>query len=81
MTIQQHLTLQAIAYQNGMADSPVTNGVYTSASGVLDHRYHHPGLLVVVRRAAYVYGSQGYVLCAWTANATPPTGIPPMCRA
>ena len=66
VNITSTCTLQAIAYATGFTPSGVTTGVYTipqlSASYYLDTTTSGNWWSV---SGGYVYGSDGYVLCAW----------------
>ena len=74
VAINSTCTLQAIAYATGYANSTVSSGVYTIGNPVTWNTDTTTEGSWWSSAGGYVYGSQGYVLCAWTANATPPTG-------
>ena len=66
--ISSDTTLQAIAYETGMDDSAVASGVYTmnlSATYTLDTTTQGSWWS---SSGGYVYGSDGYDLCAWNGG-------------
>ena len=71
VNIAASCTLEAIAYKSGDTDSAVASGTYTISSGNVTYTtdsttqgsWWSSG-------GGYVYGSLGYVLCAWNSDSS-----------